>query len=86
MLALVGSLKKHSTETRAFARKLGFAIRRARVERDLSQDELAWRCDIHRAYMGVIERGEQNITLLKLAQVCRGLGIKPSELLARIGQ
>jgi transcriptional regulator with XRE-family HTH domain len=81
----VGSPKKQSTEKRAFARKLGFAIRRARDEKELSQDDLAWRCEIHRAYMGVIERGEQNITVLKLAQVCRGLGIKPSELLARIG-
>ena len=85
MIALVGSPKKQSIETRAFAKKLGFAIRRARVEMALSQDELAWRCDIHRAYMGVIERGEQNITLVKLAQVCRGLGIKPSNLLTRIG-
>ena len=81
----MGSPKKQSTEKRAFARKLGFAIRRARDEKELSQDDLAWRCEIHRAYMGVIERGEQNITVLKLAQVCRGLGIKPSELLARIG-
>ena len=81
----MGSPKNQSTERRAFARKLGFAIRRARDEKDLSQDALAWNCEIHRAYMGVIERGEQNITVLKLAQVCRGLGIKPSELLARIG-
>jgi hypothetical protein len=35
--------------------------------------------------MGVIERGEQNVTVSKLVQVCRGLGLKPSTLLGKIG-
>lgn len=63
--------------------KLGQTIRRAREEAGLSQDELAWRADIHRAYMGVIERGEQNITVFKLFQISRALGIKPSDILER---
>ena len=77
--------KERPKEARTLARKLGFAIRKARTDSGLSQDELAWRSEIHRAYMGVIERGEQNVTVSKLAQVCRGLGLKPSALLGKIG-
>lgn len=76
---------KKPKEAQPLARKLGAAIRRTRTEAGLSQDELAWRSDVHRAYMGVIERGEQNITVKKLVRVCHGLGIKPSALLAKIG-
>ena len=65
--------------------QLGHAIRARREGEELSQDELAWRADIHRAYMGTIERGEQNITVFKLFQIARGLGVSPSELLQDIG-
>jgi transcriptional regulator with XRE-family HTH domain len=81
----VGTQKEKPKESQILARKLGAAIRRFRIEAGLSQDELAWRSEVHRAYLGVIERGEQNITVKKLAQVCHGLGIKPSSLLAKIG-
>lgn len=64
--------------------KIGQAIRDRRIESDLSQDELAWRADVHRAYMGTIERGEQNITVFKLFQIARGLKIKPTDILRDI--
>jgi hypothetical protein len=35
--------------------------------------------------MGTIERGGQNITVFKLFQITRALGIKPSEVLKDIG-
>jgi transcriptional regulator with XRE-family HTH domain len=65
--------------------RLGQAIRERREQVDLSQDELAWRAEIHRAYMGVIERGGQNITVFKLFQIARAIGIKPSDILKDIG-
>ncbi len=61
--------------------RLGQAIRARRESVDLSQDELAWRAEVHRAYMGTIERGGQNITVFKLFQIARALGIKPSDIL-----
>ena len=67
------------------ATRLGRAVRNRRENADLSQDELAWRAEIHRAYMGTIERGGQNITVFKLFQVARALGLKPSDLLKDIG-
>jgi len=65
--------------------RLGRAVRNHRENADLSQDELAWRAEIHRAYMGTIERGGQNITVFKLFQIARALGLKPSDLLKDIG-
>lgn len=64
--------------------RLGQAIRSRRESVDLSQDELAWRAEIHRAYMGTIERGGQNITVFKLFQISRALGLKPSDILQDI--
>lgn len=65
--------------------RLGQAVRKRREDIDISQDELAWRAEIHRAYMGVIERGSQNITVWKLFQISRALGSKPSDILKDIG-
>jgi predicted transcriptional regulator len=67
------------------ALRLGQAVRKRREDVELSQDELAWRAEIHRAYMGVIERGAQNITVWKLFQISRALGLKPSDILKDIG-
>lgn len=64
--------------------RLGQAVRARREEQEMSQDELAWRAEIHRAYMGTIERGGQNITVYKLFQVARALGLKPSDILSDI--
>ncbi|WP_269541672.1 helix-turn-helix domain-containing protein [Cerasicoccus fimbriatus] len=64
---------------------LGQAIRARREQADISQDELAWRAEVHRAYMGTIERGQQNITVFKLFQIARALGLKPSDILKDIG-
>lgn len=65
--------------------QLGRAIQEHRRQVGLAQDEAAHNADVYRSYMGFIEQGRVNITVRKLKQVCGGLGIKPSELLARIG-
>jgi len=70
----------------ALARKLGASIAGARRESGLSQDELAWKADVHRAYMGFIEQGRYSITVATLVQVCEQLGVKPSQILKEIGQ
>jgi transcriptional regulator with XRE-family HTH domain len=77
--------KKRTTKRDPLAIMLGRAVRAERDKLEMTQDELAHRSDVHRAYMSAIEQGEFNITVRKLKQVCGGLGIPPSELLARIG-
>ena len=54
---------------------LGQNIRKARKDKDLSQEKLALMCGLDRSYMGRIERGEVNITVLKLYEISKVLEI-----------
>jgi ribosome-binding protein aMBF1 (putative translation factor) len=60
---------------------LGVAIRSARIELGLSQEVLAVDAELDRSYVGGIERGEHNMTLLNLQKIAKALGTKPSKLL-----
>ncbi|NWK50902.1 helix-turn-helix transcriptional regulator [Acinetobacter sp. SwsAc7] len=51
------------------AQQIGHAIRSCRVEQKISQEKLALLCNIDRSYLGRIERGEVNITVLKLYEI-----------------
>jgi transcriptional regulator with XRE-family HTH domain len=57
------------------------AIRRERKAAHLSQEALADLCNLHRTYIGAIERGEENITLNTLDKVAKALKVKPRILL-----
>lgn len=60
---------------------LGKSVRRLRREADLTQEELAARAGISANYVGEIERGECNPSVLVMFAVARGLGVQPSQLL-----
>jgi len=61
--------------------KLGNNIRRYRLEKGLSQEGLAELSKLHRTYLGSVERGERNISLLNLERIAKALGISPIDLL-----
>lgn len=61
--------------------KIGQLIRKKRKEKEISQEKLALLCNIDRSYLGRIERGEVNITILKLYEISNILEINPKELL-----
>jgi transcriptional regulator with XRE-family HTH domain len=67
----------HPRELRA----LGAAVRELRARRGFSQEALGFRGDIHRNYVGGIERGELNVTFRVLLKVARGLDVRLSELI-----
>jgi transcriptional regulator with XRE-family HTH domain len=60
---------------------LGVTIRNVRLGSGLSQESLAVDAGLDRSYMGGIERGEHNLTIMNIVKVANALGIKPSELL-----
>lgn len=64
---------------------LGVAIRSARTDLGLSQEVLAVDAELDRSYVGGIERGEHNLTLINLQKLAAALNIKPSKLLQMAG-
>ncbi|MET4576750.1 helix-turn-helix domain-containing protein [Ottowia thiooxydans] len=62
---------------------LGAAIRQARLEKKISQEELAHQSEIDRSYMSSIERGQQNPGIASVLRIARALEITGAELLAR---
>jgi transcriptional regulator with XRE-family HTH domain len=52
-----------------------------RKSKNLSQEELADLCDLHRTYIGSVERGERNVTLSTLEALAGALGVNVPELL-----
>jgi transcriptional regulator with XRE-family HTH domain len=64
--------------------QLGNAIRKRRKALGLSQEGLAERAGLHWTYVGAVERGERNISLLNIVRVARALGVAPSRLLAGV--
>lgn len=55
--------------------QLGKHLRKLREQRGWSQEELAFKCGLHRTYIGAVERGEYNVTLLTLRRITDKLGI-----------
>ena len=55
-----------------------------RKAKGYSQEEFAHECDLHRTYMGDVERGERNISIDNIARIAAALGVTASDLLAGI--
>jgi transcriptional regulator with XRE-family HTH domain len=70
-------------EDRAALAALGRAIRRLREQRGISQEAFGHEIDVHRTYVGGIERGERNPTFTILRKFANGLDIEPAALLSR---
>lgn len=64
----------------------GQRVRSERLKSGLSQEELAEKANLHRTYIGMIERAEKNITLINIEKVARALELSVDELLKEIAE
>ena len=71
---------KHSDPRVAF----GKAVRALRIERGLSQERLAELSEIHRTYIGDVERGTRNIALLNMSKIADALSVSLSGLISEM--
>ena len=62
-------------------RAFGERLRSIRHEIGLSQEALALACELDRTYIGGIERGERNVSLINIYKIAQALGITPKELM-----
>ena len=59
----------------------GLRVKEVRKNRGLSQEELAHKSNLHRTYIGMIERAEKNITLINIEKLSKALDTPLSKLL-----
>lgn len=59
----------------------GNKVRKLRKEKKLSQEDLAYKANLHRTYIGMIERAEKNITLTNVEKIANALGVSINNLL-----
>jgi transcriptional regulator with XRE-family HTH domain len=61
-------------------RSFGAALAAYRFEKEMTQEELAETSGLHRTYIGAVERGIRNPTIVSIVSLARGLGVDTAEL------
>ena len=67
-------------EDSAIKAAFGKRVRELRMAKGLSQEALAHVCHLDRTYVGAIERGERNVSLVNIEKIAVGLGVPLQEL------
>ncbi|MEM9846297.1 MAG: helix-turn-helix transcriptional regulator [Bacteroidota bacterium] len=73
--------KSYSKKDRELLKKVGQKIRGFRLKSGLSQEKLAFASNLDRTYIGSVERGERNISIINLEKISSALNINSFELL-----
>jgi transcriptional regulator with XRE-family HTH domain len=61
-------------------------VRLIRNKIGISQEQLADIAELHRTYIGSIERAERNVSIDNIAKIARALKVKPTDLLSEEGK
>lgn len=62
-------------------KQFGEKVRITRKSREWSQEHLADLCGLDRSYIGGVERGERNVSLVNILKIANALEVNPSDLL-----
>ena len=62
-------------------KKFGEKLRELRKQKNLSQEDLAFKSGLHRTYISDIERGSRNVSLKNIEKIAKALGVAPKILL-----
>ena len=68
-------------KTNNILKRFGENVRKLRLEKGWSQEELGSRADLHRTYIGSIERCERNVSLLNVERIAKAFNVRIKELL-----
>ena len=63
-----------------FQKRFGTRLRELRRQKGLSQEALASACDLDRTYIGGVERGERNISLINIHRLAQALDVEAGDL------
>lgn len=75
------SARKRSPINPEAQHQLGTAIRRLRLAQEISQERFAQDVGVHRTFMGLIERGQSNVSLSILLRIAEALNMRVGDLL-----
>ena len=64
--------------------RYGQAIREPRLSKNISQEELAYLCNLHRTYISDVELGKRNLSLENIEKIAKALDMSISKLFERI--
>lgn len=59
----------------------GAKVQQYRNKLGLSQEKFAEKANVHRTYIGTVERGETNLTLLNIYKLAKALEVSPKDLI-----
>ena len=61
-------------------KRFGLRIRELRMMQEISQEELAWRCQLSKNYVSDVERGPRNVSLKAIEKFAKGLDVRIEDL------
>ncbi|MDD3097954.1 MAG: helix-turn-helix transcriptional regulator [Candidatus Cloacimonetes bacterium] len=74
-------MSPYSEQDQEYLRKIGLRIRDLRLKIDYSQDRLAFESGLDRTYVGSVERGERNLSLINLRRLAIILKANPNDII-----
>ena len=77
-------MSQYETDKKELLVNLGMNIRQLRIKNGLSQEELAFRINSARNFIGCIERAEKAPTIITLHRIAKALGVTLSRLVENI--